>query len=191
MANFNDSIKVILKHEGGYVNNPSDPGGETKYGISKARFPNVDIYNLTKLQAKDIYFEHWWKKFALGKIKSQPIATQIFDILVLHGQGARIIQRTVNSLGGGLVVDNRFGPNTLKAVNKTNPDVLNNSLIENRIAYMQKLGRENHSLSQFVKGWVKRANSFGNIIPGGLITIAIPIGVAIILYKVLGKKLNK
>ena len=52
---FSDAVKIVLKHEGGYVDDPVDPGGETKYGISKKAYPFLDIKNLTIKQASDIY----------------------------------------------------------------------------------------------------------------------------------------
>ena len=62
LVKFDDIIKVVLKHEGGYVNDPKDPGGETNFGIAKRSHPDVDIENLTEDEAKDIYKEHYWIK---------------------------------------------------------------------------------------------------------------------------------
>ena len=55
LTEFNDIIEVVLHHEGGYVNDPDDPGGETNFGIAKRSHPDVDIKNLTKDGAKEIY----------------------------------------------------------------------------------------------------------------------------------------
>lgn len=57
---FLKSMIFILKWEGGYVNDPNDPGGETKYGISKRSFPDLDIANLNLEKALDIYLENYW-----------------------------------------------------------------------------------------------------------------------------------
>ena len=54
MKDFNEIIEKVLEHEGGYVNDPKDLGGETKYGITKRFYPDIDIKNLTIEQAKDI-----------------------------------------------------------------------------------------------------------------------------------------
>ena len=54
---FEEIIESVLKHEGGYVNDPHDRGGETNFGITKKFYPNVDIKNLTKEQAKKIYHQ--------------------------------------------------------------------------------------------------------------------------------------
>lgn len=57
---FETAVNEVLGEEGGYVNNVSDPGGETQWGISKRAFPNVDIKNLTRDQAKAIYRSNYW-----------------------------------------------------------------------------------------------------------------------------------
>ena len=58
---FDQAIEVILKHEGGYANNPNDSGGETKYGISKRSYPELNIRGLTRDYAKKIYEQDFWK----------------------------------------------------------------------------------------------------------------------------------
>ena len=55
MAEFKLAIPRVITNEGGYVNDPDDPGGETKYGISKRSYPALDIKNLTVEQATAIY----------------------------------------------------------------------------------------------------------------------------------------
>ncbi len=59
---FEHAITITLQHEGGYVNDPADPGGETRYGISKRAFPKVDIANLTINKAKAIYKAFYWER---------------------------------------------------------------------------------------------------------------------------------
>ena len=59
---FETVVHMVLEHEGGYVNHPSDPGGETKYGISKRAYPDVDIAELTKDDAADLYKRDYWDR---------------------------------------------------------------------------------------------------------------------------------
>ena len=59
---FNEAVEFVLRWEGGYTNDPNDPGGETKYGISKRAYPDIDIKNLTLDEAKDIYYHDYWLK---------------------------------------------------------------------------------------------------------------------------------
>lgn len=62
MKDFNKALKFVLRWEGGYTNDPNDPGGETKYGISKRSYPELDISKLTLKQAKEIYYQNYWLK---------------------------------------------------------------------------------------------------------------------------------
>ena len=61
-TSFEDIIEEVLKHEGGYVNDPDDAGGETNFGIAKKFNPDVDIKNLTKEGAKKIYYDKFYQQ---------------------------------------------------------------------------------------------------------------------------------
>ena len=82
--NFTESMKFILKHEGGYVNHPRDPGGETKYGVSKKAFPELDIKNLTVENALEIYYENYWKRSGCHLLE-MPIALCVLNTAVMSG----------------------------------------------------------------------------------------------------------
>lgn len=84
---FDKAFEYILNWEGGYSNDPNDPGGETKYGISKRAFPDEDIKNLTKERAKEIYEEKYWKAAFCDKL-SFGLALMKFDCAVNQGVGA-------------------------------------------------------------------------------------------------------
>jgi len=62
MNDFKDAFQFVLKWEGGYSNDSNDPGGETKYGISKRSYPELDISKLTIKEAEKIYYENYWIK---------------------------------------------------------------------------------------------------------------------------------
>jgi len=83
---FNAALAFTLAWEGGYVNDPDDPGGETKYGISKRQYPHMDIKNLTHQQAADIYRLDYW---AEAGCRGMPMALAMchFDAAVNHGVG--------------------------------------------------------------------------------------------------------
>src|SRR5512147_2295714 len=83
---FDIAINFVLQREGGYVNDPDDPGGETNYGISKKSFPNIDIKNLTVNEAKSIYREHYWDACGCDDIPS-PLDVVMFDTAVNMGVG--------------------------------------------------------------------------------------------------------
>lgn len=97
--NFKKSLEFTLKWEGGYVNDPSDPGGETKWGISKRAFPELDIRNLTEQQAADIYANHYWDAAGCDGLPL-PLCTCVFDTAVNHG-----VERAVRWLRNAPDVD--------------------------------------------------------------------------------------
>jgi lysozyme family protein len=65
---FEDCVNHVLRWEGGYSNDPNDPGGETNFGISKRAYPNLDIKHLTRDQAKQIYFTDYWQAVGADKM---------------------------------------------------------------------------------------------------------------------------
>lgn len=87
---FDDFVSIIFDNEGGYVNNPKDPGGETKYGISKRSYPNLNIPNITKAQAKEIYKKDFYEPLNIEGLKSDNLKLQIFDHAVNAGKNEAI-----------------------------------------------------------------------------------------------------
>lgn len=81
---FERAFDHVVGEEGGYVNDPQDPGGETKYGISKRAYPGVDIKNLTLDVAKDIYRRDYWTPLRLDN-RPYREALVIFDCAVNQG----------------------------------------------------------------------------------------------------------
>ena len=84
--NFKIAVDFVLAHEGGYSNNPKDPGGETHWGISKRSWPLLDIKALTKKQAKEIYRSSYWDSIFLDE-EPFPKDIIIFDTAVNIGVG--------------------------------------------------------------------------------------------------------
>ena len=84
--NFEKAISFILKWEGGYVCHPDDPGGETKFGISKQSYPDLDIKNLTREEAVHIYRRDYWQASGADRLP-WPLALVHFDTSVNHGVG--------------------------------------------------------------------------------------------------------
>ena len=81
---FDEIIEEVLKHEGGYVNDPDDAGGETNYGIAKKFNPDVDIKNLTKDGAKEIYYNKYWVPSKADKVPDK-LKHIYFDMVVNFG----------------------------------------------------------------------------------------------------------
>src|SRR4051812_42347134 len=85
MANFAEAINYVLENEGGYSNNPSDPGGATNFGIEQREWPQVQIAAITREQAISWYLPNYWNKAPYDKINSQQAATKLFDTHVNCG----------------------------------------------------------------------------------------------------------
>jgi hypothetical protein len=82
--NFKKSLAFTLKWEGGYVDDPRDPGGETKWGISKRAYPDLDIRNLSADRAAQLYYDDYWTRSGCGGIDF-PLCTCVFDTAVNCG----------------------------------------------------------------------------------------------------------
>ena len=90
LTQFDDIIEVVLHHEGGYVNDPKDPGGETNFGIAKRSHPDVDIKNLTKDEVRKKFTkEVYWDG---NKVESLPedLRHIYFDMCVNQGKGRAV-----------------------------------------------------------------------------------------------------
>ncbi len=158
---FEGLIGKILNHEGGYVDDPVDPGGETKYGISKRSYPHVDIKALTEAQAKDIYYRDWWLRLRCNEIQDNRIAQKYLDTSINVGprNGVRILQRALCDVGEAVVIDGIIGPKTLAATNRADPDKLLASMRYHQAQHYKKLIDRNPELARFERGWMNRANS--------------------------------
>jgi len=154
LTKFEDIIEVVLEHEGGYVNDPKDPGGETNFGIAKRSHPDVDIANLTKDGAKDIYKEVYWDKNKVESL-SEDLRHIYFDMCVNQGRGraVKILQQTANAKGAGLKVDGGMGPMTIRAMDGVELDRVR----AYRVKYYADLVTRKPDLERFYFGWFRRA----------------------------------
>lgn len=83
-ADFQQAVAFVLAQEGGYVNDPADPGGETKYGITKRSYPYLDIATLTREQAIGLYYVDYWEASGAPGLP-MPLALVVFDTAVNVG----------------------------------------------------------------------------------------------------------
>ncbi|MEO0665649.1 MAG: holin-associated N-acetylmuramidase [Pseudomonadota bacterium] len=118
----------IVVREGGYVNDPDDPGGATNYGVTihtmrrlgldldgDGAVTSADVRRLTRAQAVDIFLKHYFEGPRLGDLP-EPLQATVFDMQVNAGANAiRILQRLLNKLGQAVSVDGALGPQTLAA----------------------------------------------------------------------------
>ena len=117
---FEKAVRIILKWESGYSNDPNDPGGETNFGISKRSYPHIDIKNLTEKDALAIYRRDYWDTCLCDKLPMQ-IALVVFDCAVNQGVVAaiKILQECC-----GVPCDGLIGIRTLNAVISKNTQQL-------------------------------------------------------------------
>ena len=158
MAKFELSIDTILKHEGGYVNDPDDPGGETNFGISKRQYLKIDIARLTIEQAKMLYRQDYWK---YDEIISQPVATKVFDMAVNmgHGRAHRILQEALQNVGEPVRIDGILGPQTIKAANGSDyEELLKEIRILMAVRYAQ-IALARPTSRKYLHNWMRRAFS--------------------------------
>ncbi|KKK94826.1 hypothetical protein LCGC14_2678910 [marine sediment metagenome] len=165
MSSFDKAIPTILRHEGGYVHDKLDPGGETNWGISKRAFPELDIKNLTEEQAIDIYRERYWLHHIYDVIVDQETATKVFDLAVNmgHRNAHRLLQKSLrkfkNLHGTDIKVDGIFGPVTLRTTNMLPTIPLLEELRIQAAVYYANLMVRKPGLVRFAYNWMRRAQS--------------------------------
>lgn len=149
MVTFDTAFDRLLGSEGGYVNHPSDPGGETNWGISKRSYPNVDIKGLTKEGAKVIYRRDFWDRIHADELHPS-IAFQAFDFAVNSGidTAVRKLQTAV-----GVSADGHWGPVTKAAAAARDPAATLMRFIAERLDFWRRL----NTWPTFGNGWAGRA----------------------------------
>ena len=175
-SRYDKAFEVVLGHEGGYVNHPNDPGGETKYGICKKYNPDVDIKNITLDFAKQYYKDHYWKSL-FDRVKNQDIAIKLFDISVNLGY-SRLEELIKSTLMDAYCYPNKnlvsqlisvseadklmpesklFEDFAVRAINKVDSDLFMNIFRAKLVDYYCSRMYANEKLTVFRRGWIKRA----------------------------------
>lgn len=144
---FNNAFNLILINEGGYVNDPHDKGGETKYGISKTAYPNIDIKNLTLEQARAIYHRDYWLRCKC-EFLPDALSVAVFDYAVNSG-----CRRAIKDLQAvlGVAVDGIIGNQTIGAANRIPQRKVLSEYLDKRLNYLMSL-----------KSWARYGNGWGN-----------------------------
>ena len=150
--NWDDAFDKVIGHEGGYVNDQNDPGGETKYGISKRSYPDEDIAGMTLTRAKEIYKRDYWDKCKCGELP-HPLDFVTFDAAVNSGCGraAKWLQQAIP----GVTVDGIIGKQTLTTAKVFDGYALAARASAHRLHWMAGLPTWEH----FGKGWARRIAS--------------------------------
>lgn len=138
----------------GYVNNPADPGGETKYGIAKNDNPSIDISSLNFNSAMAIYWNKYWLTTHCDQLPNR-IAVLTFDGSVNNGPrtAAKFLQQAI-----GVTADGSIGQQTITAVNLGDPINICNLICDQREKYYQNIVSNNPAESIYLNGWLRRIN---------------------------------
>lgn len=157
--NFARALKLVLAHEGGWADNPADPGGATMKGVTiatfrryvKANATKADLRSITDEQIATVYRRHYWDAVA-GAELPDGVDYAVFDFAVNSGpaRAAKYLQAVL-----GVVQDGRVGPATLAAARARLGAGIINQLCDDRIAFLQRLP----TWKSFGKGWTKRVAS--------------------------------
>lgn len=148
MMSFDDAFERTIGHEGGYVNDPHDPGGETKFGISRRAYPDEDIAGLTIMRARELYRRDYWDRVQGDQLPAW-IASQVFDAAVNSGvkQASVWLQRAVGAQPDGVI-----GAKTIAAARRADPGTAVARFNAHRLHFMTALP----TWPDFGKGWARR-----------------------------------
>lgn len=158
-SNFPNALKQVLVYEGGYVNNPNDPGGATNKGVTQGVYdtwrkangkPKQSVKFLTTQEIQAIYKNNYWDKIK-GDQLADGVDLATFDLAVNSGvnRAIKMLQKV-----SGVTVDGIIGPATIAAANK-DPVATTKALCDARLAFLQALP----TWRFFGKGWSNRVAS--------------------------------
>lgn len=173
---FNFAVNKLLEQEGGYSNDPEDPGGETAYGITRKFLIDCGIkfffyknktaytYDMKTMhpdEAALIYRRCFWDQNNYNGIINLRLATAMLSLSVNLGAETanKLLQDAVNSLNGRTTsIDGYIGNKTLQLINKTDSEKLLVRLKDLALGHYEYLVERNPKLSKFLKGWKNRLN---------------------------------
>ena len=152
MTNFDKAIERVLAHEGGYVNHPKDPGGETNWGVTiavaRANGYQGAMRTMSRVQAKAIYRKQYWDAVKADQLPFV-VAFQLFDAAVNHGvrRAIMLMQQSVGTTQDGVI-----GGKTIQAISSRDPQQL--ALLFNAVRLEFYAGLAD--FAHFGKGWTRR-----------------------------------
>ncbi len=162
MSSFEVAFAFVIRMEGGYVNDPHDPGGETKYGISRRAYPHLGVANLTIDNARALYHRDYWRAAECERLAPR-LAIALFDCAVNQGVGKakRLLQHAVR-----VRVDGIIGPVTRAAINSMDEDVLLLDFLSHRLRSYAKT----RNAARYMRGWSRRVLSLHALLLSGIAT---------------------
>ena len=158
-GNFEQCLALVLKEEGGYVDNPKDPGGRTNLGVTQKVWESwignpvteADMRALGPQDVSPLYKANYWDKIS-GDSLPLGVDYATFDMAVNSGVGRAA--KTLQSVLGVTPVDGQVGPATLRACEAANAREVATRICEARLAFLQSLS----TYATFGKGWSRRVS---------------------------------
>jgi lysozyme family protein len=154
--NWDKSFEMVLKHEGGYVNDPRDPGGRTNLGVTQRAWEgyvgkSVDeafMRSLTPEVVKPFYKAMYWDKIKGDQLPAG-VDYAAYDLAVNSGTGraAKYLQQIA-----GVTADGAIGPKSIEAINACDPEQTVQALCDMRLDFLKRLP----TFETFGKGWSRR-----------------------------------
>jgi lysozyme family protein len=160
METFKKAIEEVLQFEGGYVNDPDDPGKETNWGISSKHHPEItDVAALTLEDAIQIYYKDYWVVGKAYMVEDQAVANKLLSMQVNAGvsRGTLVLQRALRSVHASVTEDGIMGPETAGAVNSSDPKQLLAAYRAECGAFYAALICRRPVLAKYENGWLRRA----------------------------------
>lgn len=182
MSDFGRCMAFVRPWEGGFVDDPKDPGGATRYGISLRFLRGValdlgdvdgdgdidanDILSLTQAQAENLYRVKFWDSLDLDGLP-QVWRLPVFDAAVNMGtaRAVKVCQETICDLGPPVVVDGILGPITresAKVVAAYREREICDRYCLHRLSHYSKIVAANGDLARFLRGWINRVVSLAD-----------------------------
>jgi len=165
-ADFNAAVAVVLKHEGGYLEDHTT-GEISKFGLTAEFLRSIGlphdrdaIRNLSREQAIQIYREHWWERYGFERLPDQRLATKLFDLAVNLGpqRAVRFLQQALVRCGAHLVVDGLLGERTIAAANEAPVECVLSHLRALAAEHYRSLAAKDPKYLPYLKGWLERAS---------------------------------
>jgi lysozyme family protein len=178
MADFDTFLPILLRFEGGFVNDPDDPGGATNKGITLKTFSGCarnllgidptlgNLKALTNEQAGKIYKALYWDKVRGDDITLQELANIVVDFYVNAGVHAtKLLQNVMNAAGANpsVAADGVIGAGTMQALQGLHQPDVYRRYKQGRKDYYQDLAANHPSLAKFLNGWLNRVNAFPDL----------------------------
>lgn len=165
------ALPLTLRHEGGWSDDPDDPGGATMRGITleTARQHGIaskgELRQISDEKIEEIYRASFWNKIQGDAIDDQRVAAKFFDMAVNFGPitAGKLMQQALNELGAGLEVDGNIGPKTVASINAVSAEVMLPALCEAAKRRYLGIVERRPTSEKFLKGWLRRAEWVPNV----------------------------